>query len=288
MIARGHAGGGPRIPVGSYTGIGERLEDVFISEDIFELGAAPQREVLEFGAALIESRIAERKPAPRTLLPSRRQARSFWGAENRVRVTVSGSATASGTAVTFFNNIIAVSTAWTSVNTAIVGTAGTFFNNVMAGNATGMVFSSATLETEVFHYEIPAAQPITFPATAALPPANFGSLRTELIKRQADLASWDEDDGDRPNEKAFDDAKAFIGRIPADVPLPSLYVSGDAEVGFSWMLDDGFIEAAFRGDSKIRYASRFGDDLNGDVCEFRSTKVMPMPLMAALERLGHR
>jgi hypothetical protein len=183
----------PPIPTTSYTGVRERLED------IFDLGAALTREGLVLG-----SNVRECEVGPGASLGRPRALRSFrWEPANRLTgVVVNGSATVGGAP-------------WTFLNSATVGT-------------TRMLVLTALSAGWAFRYDAPVTQkpPEPFPAVAR-------ALRTELVRRQVDLANWDEDDGDRPNEKAFDDALAFIELIPPAVPPPSLYVSGDAEVGFS-------------------------------------------------------
>jgi hypothetical protein len=112
-------------------------------------------------------------------------------------------------------------------------------------------------------------------------------LRAQLAIHRSAMNSWDDEDGDRPSYQAFDDAEEFLGVIPDDSPKPSVYASGDAEVGFSWMLREGYIEVAFRGDGKIRYAVRSGPVLIGDVAQYRfdTAPCIPLELKSALERL---
>ena len=207
-----------------------------------------------------------------------------WGAANSVtRIIASGSTTFGNVATTFVSNV-------TRADTAV-----TIVNNMTASSTTGIVGRSATLWSTA-SVTLPSSTQIaaSIDAHADTPAAaatshrhNFSSLLAELLARRADLANWYQSDGDRPSEGAFGDAETFIGLIPSGAPLPSLYVSGDAEVGFSWMWDEGFIEVAFRGDGNIRYAFRFGEDLKGDVCEFRPAQVplVPVLLMTALNAL---
>lgn len=112
-------------------------------------------------------------------------------------------------------------------------------------------------------------------------------LREQLSIRRAALNQWNEEDGDSPSDQAFDDAEAFLDLIPARVPQPSVYASGDAEVGFSWMQRAGFAEVAFRGDGNIRYAVRAGPTLVGKLTPFRVAGAphIPLELKTALERL---
>jgi hypothetical protein len=112
-------------------------------------------------------------------------------------------------------------------------------------------------------------------------------LTAELAVRRSEVALWTIDDGDTPNDDAFFDAEAFLSFIPLSAPEPSIYVSGDAEVGYSWTLAAGFLEVAFRGDGHIRYAFQFDSNLNGAVIPFRtadSPQISP-ELARALRRL---
>jgi hypothetical protein len=113
------------------------------------------------------------------------------------------------------------------------------------------------------------------------------ALRAELADLRATMAQWDEADGDRPPVAAFDDAGAFLGMLPEVRIPPSPYASGDAEVGYRWLFEDGFAEVAFRGDGQLRYAFRFGANLDGGTERFGAGQVnsLPEPLAAALNRL---
>jgi hypothetical protein len=258
MTRHAHAvSAAPRMPAGNYTGIRERLEDAFVQEEVFNLGFPQEHEVLELGVPLehdvvplehealelgvrVESEIADRRPGQRSLPLSRRQARLLWGAANRVtRVIISGSTTVGSITGTFVSNATVGSNTWTFISNATVGSnTWTFVSNATVGSNTWTFVSNATVgNTGAFVDSVTVGSntPADTPAVATTSQRdNFSSLRAELVARRADLANWDEDDGDRPNEEAFDDAQAFIGLIPSDVPLPSPYVSGDAEVGFGW------------------------------------------------------
>ena len=116
----------------------------------------------------------------------------------------------------------------------------------------------------------------------------FRRLSTELDARHAALVDWDAEAGDPPNDRAFHDALDFLRLIPIGVPDPSIYVSGDAEVGFSWMLPSAFVEVAFRGDDNIRYTFRFGaDPVRGDVTPLwvGGMSRLPLELRNALVRI---
>jgi hypothetical protein len=112
-------------------------------------------------------------------------------------------------------------------------------------------------------------------------------LAAELSARRDEVQHWDSNEGDAPNDDAFRDAEAFITLIPVGVEEPSIYASGDAEVGFSWTTPDGFVEVAFRGDGNIRYAFRSGSDVDGGITSFRNGGAprMPSDLNRALQRL---
>jgi hypothetical protein len=283
----------PRMPAGNYTGLSERLEDASVREEFFNLGFLREHEVLELGVPLehealgvrVEAEIADQRSLPL----SRRQAGWLWGAANRVtRVIVSGSTAVGSATGTFVSNATVSTITGTFASSSTLGSiTATFVSNATVGSITGTFVSDATVGsiTGTFVSNATGANTATVATTSQRD--HISSLRAELLALRADLANWDEEDGKRPNEEAFDDAHAFIELIPSGVPLPSLYVSGDAEVGLSWMWNDGFIEVAFRGDGKIRYAARFDGDLNGHVCEFRRGRVpiAPLPLMTALKRL---
>lgn len=136
-----------------------------------------------------------------------------------------------------------------------------------------------TLMTDVCYLDVapdPMVSGVTAMSEWSDPPARQ-ELLAELLAKQMTLPAWDPDDGDPPNKQAFHDARAFVEQLPRRTPNPSLFVSGDAEVGFSWSLPDGFVEVAFRGDGYLRYAHRFDDRLNGDVVPFSAAENLPLP-----------
>jgi hypothetical protein len=116
---------------------------------------------------------------------------------------------------------------------------------------------------------------------------NVPRLAMDLLMRRAEVASWAADDGEPPTRAAFDDAQDFLTFLHTVPRKPSIYASGDAEVGYNWAWQDGFVEVAFRGDGNIRYALRFGGDLKGDVTPFRDggVPIVPPELYSALQRL---
>lgn len=122
----------------------------------------------------------------------------------------------------------------------------------------------------------------------APPTAGRDRRLAELLSvRQNMTRHWTAEDGIVPNSLAFRDAATFITLIPPLAPEPSIFVSGDGEVGFSWSLTDAFVEVAFRGDDQIRYAFRFGKPVHGDEVPFRfgASILVPVDLMTALSQM---
>jgi hypothetical protein len=107
----------------------------------------------------------------------------------------------------------------------------------------------------------------------------------ELAHESADAIT--DEEGVPPSEQAFQDAEAFIDLLPLTVPLPLVYASGDAEVGFTWSNRDRFLEVAFRGDGQLHWAAAFGSDRPGDVVriDIRSATRLPRQLAGLIDRL---
>jgi hypothetical protein len=128
-----------------------------------------------------------------------------------------------------------------------------------------LIISFAALTSASFAWEvgpsINQSRLVTSPLTyASLPYLEDTRVRLHNkldVAREA-AAHIDEDEGIPPSQRAFSDASSFIDQLPASIPVPEVYASGDAEVGFTWSLADRFLEVAFRGDGKLRWAGAFG------------------------------
>ncbi len=97
----------------------------------------------------------------------------------------------------------------------------------------------------------------------------------------------DEDEGEPPTREAFSDASAFIDMLPTSIPVPEVYASGDAEVGFTWSLYDRFFEVAFRGDGNLRWAGTFGSHRPGGLIaiDMKSATRLPTVLSDLIDQL---
>lgn len=111
-------------------------------------------------------------------------------------------------------------------------------------------------------------------------------LALERARESADRLEDDEDE--RPSEQAFRDAAAFIERLPPRTEKPSVWASGDAEVGLTWSLPQGFLEVAFRGDGRLRWAAAFGAEWTGGEPQIDIHRVTRLPdeLANYLDRLA--
>jgi hypothetical protein len=116
-------------------------------------------------------------------------------------------------------------------------------------------------------------------------------LRRALERARESAERIEEDEGEKPSPRAFRDAEAFIDLLPPRIAEPSVWASGDAEVGFTWKVSGNFLEIAFRGDGRLRWAAGFpsehSETWRGDVVEIdleRATR-LPETLMSLLDRL---
>lgn len=125
--------------------------------------------------------------------------------------------------------------------------------------------------------------------TAGNPPLrdSRSDLRAELDLAHEAAGSIDEDEGTPPSKAAFRDAAAFIELLPASMPLPSVYASGDAEVGFTWSGPGRFLEVAFRGDGYLRWAAAFGEHRPGGAIaiDLQSATRLPKALADLIDQL---
>jgi len=125
--------------------------------------------------------------------------------------------------------------------------------------------------------------------TAANPPLrdSRSDLRAQLDLALEAAGSIDEDEGTPPSKAAFRDAAAFIELLPASTPLPSVYASGDAEVGFTWSGPGRFLEVAFRGDGYLRWAAAFGEHRPGGAIaiDLQSATRLPKALADLIDQL---
>lgn len=112
-------------------------------------------------------------------------------------------------------------------------------------------------------------------------------LRLALERARESAERLEDDEGERPSEQAFRDAAAFIERLPPRTAKPSVWASGDAEVGFSWSAPGKFLEVAFRGDGRLRWAAAFGAEWRGAEPELDIHRVTRLPdqLMKYLDSL---
>lgn len=112
-------------------------------------------------------------------------------------------------------------------------------------------------------------------------------LRAELDLACEAAAAIDEDEGVPPSKEAFRDAAAFIELLPTSVPLPSVYASGDAEVGFTWSEPGRFLEVAFRGDGHLRWAAAFGEHRPGGAItiDMQSATRLPKALADLIDQM---
>jgi|GEM_PF-4573415 len=116
-------------------------------------------------------------------------------------------------------------------------------------------------------------------------------LRRALERARESAERIEEDEGEKPTPRAFREAEAFIDLLPPRIVEPSVWASGDAEVGFTWKVSGNFLEIAFRGDGRLRWAAGFPSERSetwqGDVVEIdleRATR-LPETLMSLLDRL---
>jgi hypothetical protein len=116
-------------------------------------------------------------------------------------------------------------------------------------------------------------------------------LRRALERARESADRIDEEEGEKPSPRAFREAEAFIDLLPPRIVEPSVWASGDAEVGFTWKVSGNFLEIAFRGDGRLRWAAGFpsehSETWRGDVVEIdleRATR-LPETLMSLLDRL---
>ena len=94
-----------------------------------------------------------------------------------------------------------------------------------------------------------------------------------LLERLSELRSLSESDRrpgtDRPEDKAFVDARRFTERLP--VPLksqPHISLADDGEVNFAWSIEGTHIDLGFYGTGSFSYYARdnsggewFGDEI---------------------------
>lgn len=113
------------------------------------------------------------------------------------------------------------------------------------------------------------------------------AIRADLDRARVSAAAITEEDGTPPPEEAFREAEAFVKLLPPVVPRPSVYASGDAEVGFSWSSGGRFLEVAFSGDGNLHWAATFGEDRPGGCIpiDMRSAARLPKALADLIGRL---
>lgn len=115
-------------------------------------------------------------------------------------------------------------------------------------------------------------------------------LFAELDRAKEDAEAITAEEGRRPPDEAFRDASAFIELLPPDLPAPSIWASGDGEVGFTWSKHHGakgFVEVAFCGEGRIEWAADFGDACVGGTVTVdlaRATR-LPRDLERCIDRL---
>lgn len=113
------------------------------------------------------------------------------------------------------------------------------------------------------------------------------AIRTNLDLARESAEAIDAEEGEAPSIEAFRDAEAFVDLLPPMVSPPSVYASGDAEVGFTWSGSGRFLEVAFRGDGGLHWAAAFGDDRLGGFApvDVRSATRLPKALANLIDRL---
>jgi hypothetical protein len=116
-------------------------------------------------------------------------------------------------------------------------------------------------------------------------------LKTKLLMAIKSIYGLDEDEGKTPCLEAFKEAETFIDLLPENIYLPSIWASGDAEVGLTWRYKRNFMEVAFSGDRILRYGVAFplkdstswkGGEIKIDIVKER---VIPNLLLNFLDKL---
>lgn len=101
-----------------------------------------------------------------------------------------------------------------------------------------------------------------------------------LERAREDAENIAPEEGERPAQKAFAEAAAFVELLSSDVPFGSVWASGDGEVGFTWSRRHGakgFLEIAFAGRGEIEWAAEFDDESDGGRIAFDAARATRLP-----------